>query len=329
MHQIKGCICLVLRLRKDRRSALLGDDARVADVLVFDLRQPGHHVLVTELAECIIAYVTETCVPVLRFIFITLDSQADTPGNIGLENVQTVLTSMNFDEEAASSIPDMQEALLDLHLAPPLIQLVEGDDVLQPRNIENTGELDCLPRFASELHDPATLDWNKGVVAKPHGPLYRTIEVQESFFYPGLVTRATDVKVPPFNVLVVTAGAEEDMSPWLVEMQTALRWRRGVECDLAHMRHQQGFLILLMGEIGLILLQRAAILCPISLLAAVVAGITVVLPATILLPPLTLKPAFGSAFARPRLGAAFTGLLLLHMRLPLLLCEHELATIRR
>jgi hypothetical protein len=84
--------------------------------------------------------------------------------------------------------------------------------------------------------------------------------------------------------------------------------------------------MLLTGEIGLLLSRRTAILCPMTLLVIVVVGITVAFPATVLLPPLTLGPAFGSSFVGPRLGAAFAGLLLLHTCLPLLLSEQELAT---
>jgi hypothetical protein len=98
---------------------------------------------VIELAQHIVAYVAETCVLALRSIFIASDFLADTTRNIGLQNVHEVLTAANFDEEAAPLVPDLQEALLDLHLAPPLVQLAEGGDaIIEPWNIEDTDELD-------------------------------------------------------------------------------------------------------------------------------------------------------------------------------------------
>jgi hypothetical protein len=58
-----------------------------------------------------------------------------------------------------------------------------------------------------------------------------------------------------------------------------------------------------------------------TFLAVVEAGVTIILPAVLLL-PVTPGPVLGSPFIGPRLGTAFTGdLLFLHVRLPLLFSE--------
>jgi hypothetical protein len=62
-----------------------------------------------------------------------------------------------------------------------------------------------------------------------------------------------------------------------------------------------------MGEVCLLPLRRAAILGLVALLAAIASGVAVLLPA-ILLP---LSTTLLLAFARPRLGATLTTLLLL------------------
>jgi hypothetical protein len=62
------------------------------------------------------------------------------------------------------------------------------------------------------------------------------------------------------------------------------------------------------------------ILCPVPLLATVVAGVAVVL-ATVAVLLLILRPVLGNAFTGVRFGAALVGLLVLLARLPLLLSE--------
>jgi hypothetical protein len=114
--------------------------------------------------------------PVLALCFFLLmhDSKANTASNIGLENVQMILTPVYLDEEVAMTVLDSHNSLLDLYPTPLLIQLVEGDDVvLEARNEKDTGEFDFLPCLASECHGPETLDWNQGPIVEVRGPLHR------------------------------------------------------------------------------------------------------------------------------------------------------------
>jgi hypothetical protein len=164
----------------------------------------------------------------------------------------------------------------------------------------------------------------------------RTIKQRERVSVPGHVAGRARVEVPSVLRLVVAvavAGAEEDVRRWLMKMKAALRQpRRGIGIDLTDPRHQQRLLIILACEIRLLLLWRTTILCPVPFLATVVARVAIIFAAApgaasaaVLL--LIAWPILASA----RLGAALTGLFVLHPCQPLLLNEQQFAarTCRR
>jgi hypothetical protein len=131
-------------------------------------------------------------------------------------------------------------------------------------------------------------------------------------------------------VAVAATGAEEDRRRGLGKRKATLRQpRRGIGVDLTDPRHQQRLLIILACEIRLLLPRRTAILCPVPFLATVVARVAVIFAAapdaasaaTLLLLLLIAWPVLASA----RLGAALTGLFVLHPCQPLLLNEQQFA----
>jgi hypothetical protein len=72
-----------------------------------------------------------------------------------------ILTPANLDVETTAAIPYSENTLLNLHRAPPFIQLPQGDnDVLESWNVEDIRDLDLLPCFVEECHNPAAFDWD-------------------------------------------------------------------------------------------------------------------------------------------------------------------------
>jgi hypothetical protein len=71
-----------------------------------------------------------TSLSALIFSSIMPDSKTYTTSDIDLQNIQMILTPVNLDEETTTVILDSEYSLLNLHGAPPLIQLPQGDDVV-------------------------------------------------------------------------------------------------------------------------------------------------------------------------------------------------------
>jgi hypothetical protein len=177
VDQVQRRIGSVVRLGGKRGSALLGYDAGVAALLLFDCRQSGHHVLATVLAQCIVAYVAVMSMPTLIFPCIMPYSKADSARNIDLQYIQTILTPTNLDEEPLSAIPDSENPCLNPYCAPPFIQLTQRDDVvLESRNVQHVDELDLLPCLAEECRNAPAFNWDDRPVTKPHGPLHRAVK---------------------------------------------------------------------------------------------------------------------------------------------------------
>jgi hypothetical protein len=103
-------------------SALLSDDAGVTALLLFNRRQPTHHVLAAQLAQCVVANVAETSMPALIFPFIMPDPKTYTVGNIDLQYIQVILTLVNLDESVLA-ILDSEYPCLNPHCTSPFIQL--------------------------------------------------------------------------------------------------------------------------------------------------------------------------------------------------------------
>jgi hypothetical protein len=114
---------------------------------------------------------------------------------------------------------------------------------------------------------------------------------------------------------------------------------RGIIVDLTDPCHQQRLLIFLMSEAHLLLLWCMTLLCPVPFIVVVVARVAVIFAAAptsatcassarALLLLLTAWPvlATAAAFVGAQLGAALTGLLVLHPCQPLLLSEQQFAT---
>jgi hypothetical protein len=74
MHKIKSGVSFELGLRWERRTSLLGEDASVACLPVFNLRQATHHVTMTELSQRIIVDVAVASMPTLSIHHRALDS---------------------------------------------------------------------------------------------------------------------------------------------------------------------------------------------------------------------------------------------------------------
>jgi hypothetical protein len=134
---------------------------------------------VTQLAPHIIANVAILNVPAFSFSFFSLpDSKIDTKGNVGLENVLPILTALYLDKESVAMIPHSENALISLHLAPHLIKLNEGDDVvLETWYVQHSSELDLLPSLAGECHDPTPLHRDDGTIAESYGALDRMVKL--------------------------------------------------------------------------------------------------------------------------------------------------------
>jgi hypothetical protein len=105
VDQVERCICPVLHLGGKWSSALLGDDAGVVVLFLFDRRQPSHYVL---MAQCVVANVAETSMPPLIFSFIMPDSKTYTTGDIDLQHIQVILTPVNLEEESVAVILDSE-----------------------------------------------------------------------------------------------------------------------------------------------------------------------------------------------------------------------------
>jgi hypothetical protein len=94
----------------------------------------------------VIADVAIASMPTFCF-FIMLDSKTQTAINIDVKNIQMVLTPEYLDEETVAAAIPNKYSLLNLHGAPPLIQLPQRDDaILETWDVKHVGDLD-LPYF--------------------------------------------------------------------------------------------------------------------------------------------------------------------------------------
>jgi hypothetical protein len=94
----------VLGLRRDRCTTLVGDDACVTCMLLLDHQHPGHHVVMTQMAQHIIVDVAVARMLVLCFISILPHSKTGITCDIGLKDIELILIMVDLEEEAAATV---------------------------------------------------------------------------------------------------------------------------------------------------------------------------------------------------------------------------------
>jgi hypothetical protein len=93
----------------------------------------------------------ETLVPAPRLI-ILVRGKVEGLRHLHMEHVKAVASPVHLGEKAATSIPDAQHAVLDLHSRAVLIQLPDADDgVPQGQDVVHAGEEATLPVLALKM----------------------------------------------------------------------------------------------------------------------------------------------------------------------------------
>jgi hypothetical protein len=104
--------------------------------------------------------------------------------------------------------------------------LTQQDDVvLESRNVQHVDELDLLPYPAKECHNALAFNWDNKPITKMHSPLHGMVKQWEQVGVSSLVARCLGVEVPPFQRIIVvtaTAGAEEDVRHWFMNMNATI-----------------------------------------------------------------------------------------------------------
>ena len=121
MDELQRILRAVLGFTRKRGSAVLGDDARVAELAdVAYHRQPTRHVVLGQLSECV---EVEVAVPlVLAPSFIVLArGETERRGRLDVEDVEPVGAAANLDEQPLVLIPDPQDSVINHHLGSSLI----------------------------------------------------------------------------------------------------------------------------------------------------------------------------------------------------------------
>jgi len=136
MDQLQWVLSAVLRWLREQQSALLGDDAGVADLLcVLDDGEAARHGVLAELVQRFEVEVAKPLVPEPVVVVLPC-GEADRLRGVEVEHIEAARSAVYLDQETPAWILDAQHAMVDLHLGPAFIKLAQAHDGVAQRRDE-------------------------------------------------------------------------------------------------------------------------------------------------------------------------------------------------
>jgi hypothetical protein len=100
-------------------------------------------------------------------LVVALCCQTDRARDAQLQDIEAILGMVYLGQQLALAIEDVEDTAVDRHLAAPLVQLADADDVFaELGDVVDIRRCSVLPRLAVEEDCPTTTNVHGGVVAE-------------------------------------------------------------------------------------------------------------------------------------------------------------------
>lgn len=125
-----------------------------------------------------------------------------------------------------TAVPNLEYSPIDLHQRVAFVKLVKVDDgIVERRDVVDTVEHPVLAGLVLEHDGANAANLHRGRIPKLDGASDTAVQVGEGLLAPSHVMRGAAVEVPPVELVVAGAVAEEDSCTRLVDLEAGIHQR--------------------------------------------------------------------------------------------------------